>query len=126
MRLVEPWFEAEFIGNVTESGSFHRQGDVINGAQGVFLYSPCGYGSDSGAHCVIVPFANPRNAPQLPADFTPVSRWQMTGTGLNDLTVSPSVNCAVGPGDPALNMKPGECRPGRMCWHGWITAGEVS
>jgi hypothetical protein len=124
VRLVDPWFEAEFIGGITEAGSFHRL-PSIDGAQAVFFYGPCGYGETDGTHAVIVPFANPRNAPPVPAGFVPKYRWQMSGSALHDLSLSPSVNCAVGPGSPEHNLKPGECRPGRQCWHGFITNGEV-
>jgi hypothetical protein len=39
------------------------------------------------------------------------SRWTMSGTGLHDLTLSPSVD--VG----SKNSK---------CWHGWIKEGNVT
>lgn len=65
-------------------------------------------------HGVLLPFANPRNAPVAPDAFnrqadgrTP--RWTMQGTGLDDLTLLPSV--AIG--------KP-------ECWHGYITRGEIT
>jgi len=120
MLLTDPWFEAEFFGNVTPERSYRRQGGEIEGAQGVFLWCPCGYGKpeyplDNGRpHGILVPFSNPRNAPLIPENFGPVGRdgkhprWAMSGTGLHDLTVTPSI--AVG--NPE-------------CWHGYITAGEV-
>jgi hypothetical protein len=124
-KLTDPWFEAEFYGNVGKSGlgrdSWQRQ-DGIDGAQGIVLWCPCGYGKPEfpldGArpHALIIPFANPRNAPPVPPDHGPVSmdgshrpRWQMSGTGLADLTLTPSVNV----GNPS-------------CWHGFITNGIVS
>lgn len=115
-RLSDPWFEAEFYGNATEK-SYQRQGASIDGAQGLFLWCPCAYPNDKRAHGLIIPFTNPRNAPELPpehgpkvpdSDFHP--RWVMSGTGLDDLTLMPSVN--VGP----------PC----SCWHGFINNGEVS
>ncbi len=115
MRLTDPWFEAEFYGNATES-SLRRQGADIEGAQGVVLFCPCSYGTDEGAHGLLIPFDNPRNAPALPPKHGPTSRhnptwhprWTMTGTGLSDLTLTPSVDV----GDPS-------------CWHGFITQGEI-
>jgi hypothetical protein len=108
VRLTDPWFEAEFYGNVT-GGSFCCQGASIEGAQGIFLFCPC-----RGGHALIIPFANPRNAPPVPPEHGPSDRggthrprWQMTGTGLADLTLSPSVDV------------------GDSCWHGFITGGEV-
>lgn len=131
MRLSEPYFDAEFIGRIDENGSFWRQGASIEGAQGILLVSPCGYPVREGTHSVIVPFANPRNAPAVPANFLPVPRWQMSGTGLDDLTISPSVDCTVERPEHvtshrAMGIGAGECSPGRRCWHGWITNGEVT
>jgi hypothetical protein len=116
VRLTDAWFEAEFYGNVTATG-FRRQGASIEGAQGIVMYCPCHYGHDDGAHGLIVPFANPRNAPSLPEKHGPSERgnpdvhprWGMSGTGLNDLTITPSVDV----GEPS-------------CWHGLITNGEVT
>jgi D-serine dehydratase len=115
MKLTNPWFEAEFYGKA-HGVAFTRQGPSIEGAQGLFLWCPCGYGRpDGAAHGLIVPFANPRNAPQLPPVHGPQARdgsqrprWTMTGTGLDDLTLTPSVDV----GEPS-------------CWHGYIAAGEV-
>jgi hypothetical protein len=120
--LIDPWFEAKFYGRVSAAGEcWHLDG--IDGAQGVQLWCPCGYGKpeyplDGGRpHACRVPFANPRNAPMLPPDHGPQRtgdptgprpRWQMAGTGLGDLTCAPSI--AVGSPE---------------CWHGFIVNGEV-
>lgn len=126
-RLTDPWFEAEFYGNVhaDEQGrmTHTRQGNRIDGAQGLQLWCPCGYGKpefplDGGRpHAVMVPFRNPRNAPELPPEHGPHSkndpsqhpRWEMSGSGLEDLTISPSIDV----GTPS-------------CWHGFIRNGEVT
>jgi len=117
-RLTDPWFEAEFLANTTATG--HRSQDSIDGADGVFFWCPCGYGKpeypiEGGRpHGVIVSFANPRGCSPAPPDAGSrsrtggPSRWTMSGTGLNDLTLSPSVDV----GTPS-------------CWHGWIQNGEV-
>lgn len=119
-RLTNPWFSAGFIRNTTAKGTYY--GDLLNivGADGVRFWCPCGYGKPEfpidGArpHMVEVSFANPIGCQPAPADAGSQSRnggpsrWQMTGTGLDDLTLSPSV--AVGPPE---------------CWHGYITNGEV-
>lgn len=131
-RLVDPWFEAEFIGNIaTDSKSYRRQGASIEGAQGLLLWCPCGYGKaeyplDGGRpHACLIPFANPRGAALCPPAFGPVARkhkpdspdvhprWTMSGDGLENLTITPSVD--VG-GD----------EPGSSCWHGFITAGVIT
>lgn len=116
MKLTDPWFEAEFYGHVS-GGGFQRQGAQIDGAQGLFLWCPCAYGRDQFAHGLIIPFANPRNAPQLPPTHGPTMRgnpsvrprWTMSGSGLDDLTLTPSVDV----GDPS-------------CWHGFVTGGIVT
>lgn len=126
-RLDDPWFEAAFYGYVTQTG--HRtahEGDVplaFNEAQGLFLWCPCGYGKDSypldggRPHGLLVPFSNPPSGVPVPAEHGPVSsgggarpRWTVTGSGLRDLTLTPSV--AVG-------------GSGAECWHGFITNGDV-
>ncbi len=120
-RLTDEWFDASFYGEASALG--HRYLPSIEGAQGVQFWCPCGYGKaefplEGGRpHAVMVPFSNPRNAPELPADHGPHSRsdpnhhprWTMAGTSLEDLTTTPSV--AVGTPE---------------CWHGYITNGEVS
>ena len=110
-RLTDPWFEAEFYGDATEY-SHRRQGAELDGAQGLWLWCPCGYPNDHSAHGLIIPFANPRNASLPPENHGPISRdgtkhprWTMSGSGLEDLTISPSVP---------------------SCWHGHIQNGEVT
>jgi hypothetical protein len=136
-RLTDPWFEAEFYGEVSaESWSQnHADGSPIkfSESQGLFLWCPCGYGlldkdgkerypldlslNRGRPHGVIVPFANPPSGIPLPADHGPVSRdgkthprWTVSGTGLHDLTVTPSI---------AVGKNP-------ECWHGFIRNGEVT
>lgn len=119
--LTDLWFDAQFLGEMTVTG--HKYIDGIDGAQGIFFWCPCGFGKpefplDGGRpHGVIVPFRNPRNAPQLAPDVGPHSRnnpdahprWTVSGTGLADLTLSPSIDVGA---------------PG-SCWHGFITDGQV-
>lgn len=123
--LTDPWYDAKFYGRVGEGGEgYSWYLTSIEGAQGVQLWCPCGYGKPEyplkggRPHAIKVPFANPRNALELPANHGPISthdpagprpRWQMSGTSLEDLTLSPSI--AVG--------KP-------ECWHGFITKGQVT
>lgn len=136
-RLTDPWFDAEFYGEVAPSGTLrlkHEDGSPMAFAesQGLFLWCPCGYGlldkdgkerypldlsrNLGRPHGLLVPFANPPSGVQLPADHGPLSRdgashprWTVSGTGLLDLTLTPSI--AVG--------------KDRECWHGFITTGEV-
>lgn len=126
MRLTDEWFDAKFYGEADAKG--HRYLPSIEGAQGLFLWCPCGYGKaefplEGGRpHGVMVPFSNPRNAPELPPDHGPQSardpnaprpRWAMTGTSLEDLSTQPSVQV-------------GSAADGTACWHGYITSGEVT
>lgn len=118
-RLSEPWFDAKFIGEIEENGSY-RYLDSIDGAQGVFLWCPCGrrdpkYQDPDGGrpHGLLLPFHNPRNAPLAPDSFNrqangKTPRWVMTGTGITDLCLTPSISIG----------KP-------QCWHGFVTNGEV-
>lgn len=120
MRLTEPWFAAKFIGEIAADSKSYRRLLSIEGAQGVLFWCPCGYNKPEypidgpRPHGCLIIFANPRNAPPAPADFGPASRhdpnvhprWQMSGSGLDDLTLSPS----IATNDPE-------------CWHGYVTAG---
>ena len=121
MKLTDEWFDAKFYGRISDDGSFSYL-ESIEGAQGLFLWCPCGfnnprYREPNGGrpHGVLVPFANPRNAPPVPPNHGPMNkeathrpRWTMSGTGLNNLTVVPSI---------AVDSP--------NCWHGFITNGEV-
>lgn len=122
-KLTDPWFEAHFYGEITET-SYHFL-DSIEGAQGLWLWCPCGFGrlefplEGPRPHGVCVPFQNPRNALPCPPNHGPFSkktgshpRWTMSGSSLEDLTLSPSIDVGGGRGDTS-------------CWHGFITGGEV-
>jgi hypothetical protein len=118
-RLDDPWFEAQFIKNTTRAGLTFT--DQLDGADGVWFWCPCGYGKpeyplDGGRpHAVMVSFSNPRGCGQAPDDAGSQSRnggpsrWMMSGTGVADLTLSPSVDV----GTPS-------------CWHGFVQDGVVS
>ncbi len=122
--LTDPWFEATFYGEISADSRSHRELPSIDGAQGVQFWCPCGFGNpefplDGGRpHMCLVPFRNPRNAPPCPDNHgclqtgnhdAPRPRWEMSGSGLADLTLSPS----IAPGDPE-------------CWHGHIQNGIVT
>lgn len=121
MKLTDPWFEARFLRNTTKTGWSTADPENIHGADGIIFWCPCGYGKPEfpidGArpHAVVVSFANPMGAQPAPPGSGSQnrsgapSRWTVSGTGLHDLTLSPSI--AVG-SDPE-------------CWHGWVQNGEV-
>jgi hypothetical protein len=123
--------DAQLIGNARD-GAFTRFDTAIltDGVQGVLFQCPkCAAGMDvvehegrrgfAGAHYIAIWFANPCNTPVAPqdADAPPHHRWIVSGTSLDDLTLSPSVNLdVVGGGDGSIHMD--ICR-----WHGWVTNG---
>lgn len=116
MRLLE--LDAKFFSNASPTG-YHRQVE-IEGSQGVLFQCPrCAIGLERGeedgrrfirgAHYIIVPFSNPRNAPLLESTFMPqMARWEMTGTSLENLTTRPSIQIIGG-----------------CAWHGYITNGDA-
>lgn len=113
-RLDDPYFEAEFLTETTARG--HRRIDTLDGADGISFWCPCGYAKHPEVtHRVIVSFANPRGVPVAPPDAGSrsrtggPSRWTVSGSGLHDLTLTPSV--AVGTPE---------------CWHGYVTRGEIT
>jgi hypothetical protein len=136
MRLTDAWFEVRFYGEVNGDSIrlVHEDGSPMkfSEAQGLWLWCPCGFGlrdkdgkelypldlslNLGRPHGLQIPFANPPSGVQLPPDHGPVSRdglshprWNVSGSGFDDLTITPSI--AVGK-DPE-------------CWHGYITNGEI-
>jgi hypothetical protein len=124
--------DAHFLGQCTERG-FTRQ-DSIEGAQGVMFQCPsCGAGKEQGeedgrrfirgAHYIRVCFSNPRGAsvaPDAVAGGKP--RWELvSGTSLNDLTLSPSINCDIPWRDDAGVEHASSCK-----FHGYVRNGDAS
>ena len=120
-HLSDPWFDAKFYGHISEDGNSITFLSSIEGAQGLWLWCPCGYGKPEypleGArpHGIQVPFANPRNAPQCPENHGPIAtdgthpRWTVDGNDIDELTIKPSVLV----------------QPSKPCWHGFITHGKI-
>ena len=109
MRLTE--LEPEFIA--------YRDDCVLTGktfaeAQGIWFLCPLCFqklGGSVGCHSVDVSFDGCGVLPQQGThnkEGKPV-RWQVSGTGIHDLTTKPSIQLEGG------------CN-----WHGWITNGEVT
>lgn len=118
----------EFFGQVNaEERSCRRQDNQLDGAQGVMFQCPkCAEGKPpgepdgvgfAGAHYIRVCFSNPLNAPVAPAEFDKNPRWQMSGAGLDDLTLAPSINLDV----PDEKGEVHGCR-----WHGFVTNGDAA
>jgi hypothetical protein len=125
MRLRE--LDGRFFGKVNAARrSSMLQGDRIRGAQGVLFQCPkCSAGKPvgddgrgfRGAHYIKVCFSNPRNALPAPAEYDDNPRWEMSGSSLDDLTLSPSINLDV-PSDDGVVYG---CR-----WHGWVRSGDAA
>lgn len=130
MRIRE--LDGQFWGQADEKGGSVRQ-DGIAGAQGVLFQCPtCAVGKERGeengrrfirgAHYIRVPFANPRGARPAPAAAAGKVRWKLvSGTGLDDLTLSPSINCNIPWRDPETGVEhPSSCK-----FHGYVRNGEA-
>lgn len=119
--LSDLWFEAQFTTKTTKEG--HWCIDTLDGADGLLLWCPCGFGKAEypldgpRPHGILISFANPINSPIVPQDAGSqsrrdangqrhTSRWIVSGSGLHDLTLSPSVDV--------------------NCWHGHIINGVIT
>lgn len=97
-------FDPEFIfASDTQSFSTGRNKQTANG---VMFDCP----AKNCTHKVIVWFSNPDAAP-APALMEPLPRWKVSGYGLDDLTLSPSIDVGA---------------PGDKCWHGFVVNGTVT
>lgn len=103
--------DAHLVGQYDPTaGSFHYL-DSMDGAQGLWFKCPL-----CGNHMMLCWFTNPRNAPKVPDDADPKpGRWEASGTGLDDLTLNPSVSLDT----PAARAA------GTCLWHGWVVSGEA-
>lgn len=123
--------DAAFIGQATENG--YRRQDSINGAQGVMFQCPsCAEGKERGeedgrrfvrgAHYIRVCFSNPRGAAVAPDGIAGgKDRWKiLSGSSLDDLTLSPSINCDIPWRDEKGVEHPSVCR-----FHGYVRNGEA-
>lgn len=105
MRLVE--LEPRFLRTAPtpEAHSFHDVAALAD-AQGIMFLCPHCFRANAGpvgTHSILVWFAG-RGAPEI---YTPAPRWAFSGTGMDDLTLQPSISVSG-------------------CWHGFVTNGEVT
>jgi len=99
-KLTDPFFEASFYKYIDPVS---RKDCSYEEAEGLFFTCPC------GTHSLGIPFAG-TNHPQ-----SSTHGWQVVcGTGLSDLTLSPSIAVRGG------------ANHNEECWHGFITNGEVT
>lgn len=131
MRLLE--IDGHFFAQTTPDGTAVNW-DQLEGAQGVMFQCPsCGAGKERGqedgrrfiigAHYIRVCFSNPRGAPVASDQFACGNpRWEIvSGSSLEDLTLSPSINC-----DIPWKDKDGVDHPSSCKFHGWIRNGDAS
>lgn len=103
MKLLE--LEPQLL-KITVPGHRYAHVDNIAHAQGVQFLCPKCLGSDTGSHSIGVWF---RDRGVEDAELPGPGRWVVSGSGLADLTLAPSINILTG-----------------CCWHGWVIAGEVT
>lgn len=115
MRLAE--LEPQFV-CATDVG--YRYADTLTEAQGVWFLCPVCWRQNSGSigtHGVLVWFRDRGVADdQAPGP----GRWNVSGTGYQDLTLAPSIDIGRG-----KDGTPTKCQnePG---WHGHVANGEVT
>lgn len=125
---------ARFIYGAHAGGSRLSEDETVDKMQGVMFQCPkCAKGKQRGkegrlgfaigAHYVRVFFANPRNAPVAPLEADDNPRWTMSGSTIDDLTLSPSVNLDIDH-DRNGNFIPVEQRGCR--WHGYVKDGDAA
>lgn len=131
MKLTD--LDARFFGDATDRSSMDR--DSIEGAQGLRFQCPkCGEGKESGeedgrrfligVHSIRICFSNPRGAPVASDAFAGnAARWKIeSGTSLDDLTLSPSINYDI----PWKHPDTGVEYPSTCKFHGYIKNGDAS
>jgi hypothetical protein len=124
--------DGRFFGETT--GNTSRDRETLEGAQGVLFQCPtCAIGKERGeedgrrfvrgAHYIRICFSNPRGAPVASDEFACGNpRWEIvSGTSLDDLTLSPSINC-----DIPWKDKDGVEHPSWCKFHGYVRAGDAS
>ena len=101
--------DAEFL---THSPTgFHRGPNIVD-AQGIVFLCPSCYrkngNSDVGVHSVLIWFADLG----VPEEAFPKPRWNVTGTSMADISITPSINLATD-------------EQSKDEWHGWVTNGHA-
>lgn len=130
MRLRD--LDGRFFGETTDSTSQMR--DSLEGAQGVMFQCPsCARGLDRGehegrtffrgAHYIRVCFSNPRGTSVASDAFAggKPRRELVSGTSLDDLTLSPSINCDIPWKDADGVEHPSSCK-----FHGYVRNGDAA
>lgn len=129
LRDLDGWF----VSRVTVTPKSYWRQEDIDGAQGVLFQCPlCLIGKPpgegggfAGAHYVQVCFANPRNALVAPEAYDDSPRWTVSGTSLDDLTLSPSIDLNPSAAQRAKRRKLGLSEYSGCGWHGSVTNGDA-
>lgn len=106
MRLRD--LNAEFVRYV-QAGSFQRGSTAVSEAHGVIFDCP----GCNGGHSVLVWF---RDRPVPSTEEPSSARWEASGSTIDDLTLSPSINLDT---ESARIAK-------TCCWHGWVKNGDAT
>lgn len=130
MKLLD--LNGHFFGKTTDTTS--RGLSTLEGAQGVAFQCPsCAVGLERGAdngrrfvrgaHYIRVCFSNPRGAAPAPDAFAGGKpRWELvSGTSLEDLTLSPWINCDIPWEDADGVIHPSSCK-----FHGFVRSGHAT
>jgi hypothetical protein len=124
MRLRD--LNARFLKQADPASRSVRLDDGIEGAQGVIFQCPrCAAGKEiveeegrrfvRGVHSVRIFFSNPFGVAVAPQEVDDNPRWEVSGSCIDDLTLSPSVNLDLPENGPDC------CR-----WHGWVKSGDAA
>lgn len=111
MRLTD--LDPMWVADYEPAQRSHRRGDdlTLATAQGIVFDCPvCSFrnADGRGSHSILAWF----RGRGVPDDAVPgPGRWTPSGTGFEDLSLTPSINC-----NTASRTD---------CWHGFITNGEV-
>lgn len=139
MRLRD--LDARFVTNVTATTMLRLEQHGLNAVQGVLFRCPsCGAGLTPvddhehsrrflvGVHSILVLFSNPRGIEPAPADAGPGleggrhPRWTIeAGSTIDDLTLSPSINCDIPWKDAEGVQHESSCK-----FHGYVKNGEAA
>lgn len=112
LRDLDACFVADY--RMSGNSDSYREQDSIEGAQGLLFICPL-----CGGHSVLCWFRNPRNAPRVPDNVEPgPGRWTVSGNGLDDLTLYPSVDLDT------ESTRKAEAQGYKVCkWHGHVENG---
>lgn len=113
--------DAHFIDSATPqpNESFcHENNPPLSAAQGLLFLCPLCFarnGGAAGTHSILIPFKDRC----VPPGFEPtLPRWAASGSGIDDLTISPSIDLSSdGAGHP---------RHEGCAWHGFVRNGDAA